>query len=367
MSNCTQAAASALPPAAAEAGLVSFCKKTLSGVRGHRQPREAGQRTESEFRCECQYQEHRPGERTHKWRLALTCLWSQCSGDQGAQGGSWEHRLRDSDYSDISEHQHHTAMAPSPQVGRASSLGPILGIPKKLSFRDNGLYECNYESIDSWSSGSNENDAFSNSAIKRLESSVKSVDSIIGKPKHYESLASDRGNKIHYDSITVVPLAPPPPLPRTRSFRQPRARTALPLPGPGLCGGRARSAPPIPPLTREARQRRDHERWGPTYCRWSKIPIIPNIGVKSIFPPLLFCAAQYVCVSVPLKLFDQRSARLFQAPLCMSHVSISAIQSRNPGIVPRPRHATLHHSFQNTSLSNIQQEFCSTTKRLIPF
>ena len=361
MSNCTQAAASALPPAAAEAGLVSFCKKTLSGVRGHRQPREAGQRTESEFRCECQYQEHWPGERTHKWRL-LTCLWSQCSGDQA---GSWEHRLRDSDYSDISEYQRHTAMAPSPQIGRASSLGPILGIPKKLSFRDNGLYECNYESIDSWSSGSNDNDAFSSSAIKRLESSVKSVDNIIGKSKHYESLASDRSNKIHYDSITVVPLAPPPPLPRTRSFRQPRARTALPLPGPGLCGGRARSAPPIPPLTREARQRRDHERWGPTCCTWSKIPIFPNIGVKSMLPSYFELLSMSVSPS-PSNYLIRGPTGSFR-PLSVCLMSQSQIQSRNPGIVPRPRHATLHHSFQNTSLSNIQQEFCSTTKRLIPF
>lgn len=265
MSNCTQAAASALPPAtAAQAGLVSFCKKTLSGVRrGHRPAAgEAGQRTE------CQYREDRPGEwRSHKWRAALaTCLCAD-------QWGAWDQRLREPDpathdYSDISDQSEHrqptanTAMAPSPQISRASSLGPILGIPRKLGFRDNGLYECNYESIDSWSSGSNENDAVSSSAIKRLESSVKSVDSIIGKPKHYESLASDRTNKIHYDSITVLPLAPPPPLPRTRSFKQPRARTAAPLSGgvAGLGGGRARSAPPIPPLTREARQRLYHER-----------------------------------------------------------------------------------------------------------
>lgn len=260
MSNCTQAAAAA---SAAEAGLVSFCKKTLSGVRGHRpQAREAGQRTESESGC--QYREDRPGERrSDKWRLALaTCL---C----GDQWGAWDQRLATHDYSDLSdssEYRQHqpanTAMAPSPQISRASSLGPILSSPRKLGFRDNGLYECNYESIDSWSSGSNENDAVSSSAIKRLESSVKSVDSIIGKPKHYESLASDRANKIHYDSITVLPLAPPPPLPRTRSFKQPRARTAAPLcgGGGGLGGGRARSAPPIPPLTREARQRLYHER-----------------------------------------------------------------------------------------------------------
>ena len=257
MSNCTQAAAS-LPPASAEAGLVRFCKKTLSGVRGHRQPREAGQRTES---CSCQYPSDRPGERRHKWRVLTTCLGSPCSGDHRRR--SWDQRpacdlcSAQTDYSDISEHD--TAMAPSPQISRASSLGPILGIPKKLHFRDNGLYECNYESIDSWSSGSNENDALSCSAIKRLESSVKSVDSLIGKPRHYEPSPSDaRSNKIHYDSITVLPLGPPPPLPRTRSFKQPRARTVLPLSGPGsLMGGRARSAPPIPPLTR---QRLHHER-----------------------------------------------------------------------------------------------------------
>ena len=165
-------------------------------------------------------------------------------------------------YSDFSNHcQHTTAMASSPQTSRAGTLGPILAIPKKLSFRDKRLYECNYESIDSWSSGSNDNnDAY----IKRLESSVKCVDSIIGKPKLYDSRPSalwesERSNKIYYDSITVLPsVTPPPPLPRARSFKQPRARTVLPLsPGPGsVSGGRARSAPPIPP----GRQRVYNER-----------------------------------------------------------------------------------------------------------
>ena len=142
------------------------------------------------------------------------------------------------------------SMPPSPQINRASSIGPIVGLSKKRSFRDNGLYECNYESIDSWSSSSNEND--SSSAIWKLESSVKSVDSLIGKPKHYDkygAIGCDKSNKIQYDSITVLPPPPPPPLPRARSFKHYRARTVNPwVAPPSSAGGRASSAPPISPM-----------------------------------------------------------------------------------------------------------------------
>ena len=142
-------------------------------------------------------------------------------------------------------------MAPSPQINRASSIGPVLGLSKKRSLRDNGLYEYNYESIDSWSSSSNENENSSSSsaAIWKLENSVKSVDSLITQPKLYE--CSDRSGKVQYDSITVLP--PPPPLPRARSFKHYRARTAHPwVSSPHTVGGRASSAPPISP----AHQRR---------------------------------------------------------------------------------------------------------------
>ena len=143
-------------------------------------------------------------------------------------------------------------MAPSPQINRASSIGPILGLSNKRSFRDKGAYECNYESIDSWSSSSNEADS-SSSAIWKLESTVKSIDNLIEKPKHYDSKVntnSDKSNsKIQYDSITVLPPPPPPPLPRTRSFKHYRARTVHPwVSAPHTVGGRASSAPPISPL-----------------------------------------------------------------------------------------------------------------------
>ena len=144
------------------------------------------------------------------------------------------------------------ATSHSPQINRASSIGPIMGLSNKRSFRDKGAYECNYESIDSWSSSSNEAD--SSSAIWKLESTVKSIDSLIEKPKHYDhskvNNSSDKSNsKIQYDSITVLPPPPPPPLPRTRSFKHYRAHTVHPwVSAPHTVGGRASSAPPISPL-----------------------------------------------------------------------------------------------------------------------
>ena len=144
------------------------------------------------------------------------------------------------------------ATSHSPQINRASSIGPILGLSNKRSFRDKGAYECNYESIDSWSSSSNEVD--SSSAIWKLESTVKSIDSLIEKPKHFDSSkvnnSSEKSNsKIQYDSITVLPPPPPPPLPRTRSFKHYRAHTVHPwVSAPHTVGGRASSAPPISPL-----------------------------------------------------------------------------------------------------------------------
>ena len=143
---------------------------------------------------------------------------------------------------------HHT-MSPALN-NRATSIAPVPGqhmghLGKKRSMRDQCLYECNYESIDSWSSGSND------SAILKLESSVKSVDSLIEKNQFRKSYNTnnccDQSGKIQYDSITVLP--PPPPLPRTRSFKHYRARTVLPWTSSGHnMGGRSSSAPPISPL-----------------------------------------------------------------------------------------------------------------------
>lgn len=143
--------------------------------------------------------------------------------------------------------RHHSTMSPAPNT-RASSLGPLLGLTRKQrSFRDQCLYECNYESIDSWSSGSNDS---ASASILKLESSVKSVDSLIGKQKSFDNVGSDKSSRIQYDSITVLPPPPPPPLPRTRSFKHYRARTVHPWASASNngTGGRASSAPPISPL-----------------------------------------------------------------------------------------------------------------------
>ena len=164
-------------------------------------------------------------------------MWS-CCGQSGA------------DYC-VRHHPSATTMSPAPNYNhRASSLGPLLGLTTRKhqrSLRDQCLYECNYESIDTWSSGSNDS---ASASILKLESSVKSVDSLIGKQKQSFDKRSDKSSKIQYDSITVLPPPPPPPLPRTRSFKHYRARTVHPWASASQsgAGARASSAPPISPL-----------------------------------------------------------------------------------------------------------------------
>lgn len=179
-----------------------------------------------------------------------------------------ERRERDTE-SERPERQHTRAyselppvkMALASQLSRATSIGPIWGLSRKpAAARDPpGLYESNYESLDSCSNGSNDN-SDSSKAIQKLESAVKSIDHLIFP----SSKAKPGGSKIQYDCITVLPPVlpppPPPPLPRTRSFKHYRARTVFPGPG-GPQGqqasslpshsepGRAASAPPISPLT----------------------------------------------------------------------------------------------------------------------
>ena len=138
-------------------------------------------------------------------------------------------------------------MAPVSLNNRASSIGPVLAFSRKHAFRDTPrLYESNYESLDSCSNGSNENND-SCAAIMKLESAVKSIDNLITN--------TDKSGKIQYDSITVLPPPslpppPPPPLPRTRSFKHYRARTVFPSSSQANTEpGRAASAPPISPMT----------------------------------------------------------------------------------------------------------------------
>ena len=135
---------------------------------------------------------------------------------------------------------------------RAVSTGPPVTNREAVhNFRDNGNYECNYESIESNQS---------NQAIMKLELAVRSIDQVLAKDISklgFEpgSQREGRDGAVQYDSITVLPTVflaelPPPPLPRTRSFRDAacRARTAHPWarePGPG--GARANSAPPVSP------------------------------------------------------------------------------------------------------------------------
>ena len=136
------------------------------------------------------------------------------------------------------------------------------------SFRDNGIYECNYESITG--GGSSETNQ-SNQAIMKLEQAVRSIDQVLAKDisklKHNNQRkeGGSNGASVQYDSITVLPTValaelPPPPLPRTRSFRDGgvRARTAHPWGREvgGVGSGRASSAPPVSPVVpRRARCR----------------------------------------------------------------------------------------------------------------
>ena len=155
-------------------------------------------------------------------------------------------------------------MAPASQTNRATSIGPIWGISRKPAQRcDPGLYECNYESLDSCSNGSSNDNNDSSKAIQKLESAVKSIDHLICPASKVSPRGRENSCKIQYDCITVLPPVlpaptppPPPPLPRTRSFKHYRARTVFPGASsspssllPTCQPGRAASAPPISPLT----------------------------------------------------------------------------------------------------------------------
>ena len=144
--------------------------------------------------------------------------------------------------------------------------------PTSSSFRDNGIYECNYESISSGGGTSSREDTNqSNQAIMKLEQAVRSIDQVLAKdisklkhnnnnqPQQHQRKEGNGSNgaSVQYDSITVLPTVvlaelPPPPLPRTRSFRDGgvRARTAHPWGREvgGVGGGRASSAPPVSPV-----------------------------------------------------------------------------------------------------------------------
>jgi hypothetical protein len=143
--------------------------------------------------------------------------------------------------------------APGPGPGpRAASSGPPA--------RDQGAYECNYETLDS--PHYTNNNQQSNQAILKLEQAVRSIDQVLAKdisklrPEVWGTPRSSRGSEVsavQYDSITVLPARqppvepPPPPLPRTRSFRDASCRAPGRGPGPWAAGPRASSAPPVSP------------------------------------------------------------------------------------------------------------------------
>ena len=157
---------------------------------------------------------------------------------------------------------------PGQLPARAVSTGPPLAHHQlrqnnseqwqSINLRENGIYESNYESIGSGGSDTRQ----SNQAIMKLEQAVRSIDQVLAKDisklKHNQQQErKERSNgAVQYDSITVLPTValaelPPPPLPRTRSFRDNalRARTAHPWGREGLAqGGRASSAPPVSPV-----------------------------------------------------------------------------------------------------------------------
>ena len=128
-------------------------------------------------------------------------------------------------------------LTPTASQPRANSAGPACNGRRKPCYDQAGIYECNYESIDGYSSG--KSDDCPTSAILQLENAVKCLDQVLEKDikrmKYESSNKNDDYNpkKVQYDSITVMPLnpgrelpptptreLPPTPLPRTRSFRQ---------------------------------------------------------------------------------------------------------------------------------------------------
>ena len=152
-------------------------------------------------------------------------------------------------------------MVPMITTIRSSSIGPATGA-KNNFFRDNSIYECNYETIDSLSSDSGN----PKEAILSIEHAVKCIDEVLqkdnAKQRHKTKIARDN-SKVQYDSITVFPKPPvkslpesqPPPLPRTRSFKDQvtRARSVHPalIKRRQTVVGRASSAPPISPANNQ--------------------------------------------------------------------------------------------------------------------
>ena len=116
------------------------------------------------------------------------------------------------------------------------------------SFRDNGIYECNYESVECKVGGSSHSDQ----AIAKLEQAVRSIDKVLAKDTDSKFRLDRSEGKVQYDRITVLPLhvledLPPPPLPRTRSFREGLRARSTPWGQGGGGGARATSAPPVSP------------------------------------------------------------------------------------------------------------------------
>ena len=159
----------------------------------------------------------------------------------------------------VNQHCQYTAnkMANVHVQNRSSSLGPYF--PRHGLCTDNGIYECNYESIDGYSSSKSDG---SNSAILQLENAVKSLDKVLEKDTKRFKYENDFNHKVQYDSITVLPTTslrelpitpshssrelPPTPLPRTKSFRDRGVEQGQSKLNPGDV--RACSAPPISPF-----------------------------------------------------------------------------------------------------------------------
>ena len=145
----------------------------------------------------------------------------------------------------VSERPQHGQLQ-GPGAPRAASTGPT-----RPSFRDQSLYESGYECVPGNDTGD------SNQAIRKLEQAVRSIDQVLAKDISKLRPVKSEGGSVQYDSITVLPIVvmaelPPPPLPRTRSFREsagPRARAGQGGPwGLAVAGTRASSAPPVSPV-----------------------------------------------------------------------------------------------------------------------
>ena len=92
-------------------------------------------------------------------------------------------------------------MVPILTTIRSSSIGPASGA-KNNFFRDNSIYECNYETIDSLSSDSGN----PTEAILSIEHAVKCIDEVLqkdnAKQRHKAKMARDN-SKVQYDSCLL--------------------------------------------------------------------------------------------------------------------------------------------------------------------